>query len=172
MDALAQCILARRPLLKWERLRSLQAAAVAAQHAADRNDSKKVFSIARSLGGRPLAPLKSIAHETGSILSDDGQTRDRWRRHFSELFKAEVVEDVGMLVTNAQQCDSSSFEMYFHRQSRRRTKEKPVDPSVEVVYKAVMSLNGGRGLGRDVLSASILQAGGWLVAGISVRFYR
>jgi hypothetical protein len=153
--------------LKWDRIQALYRAAGAAQRAAEENDSKTVFSIVRSLAGRPPAPLKGIAHENGSILCDDNQTRDRWRRRFTELFKAEVVDDVGTLVRNAEGKDPRHLELLFSRQrKRRRRKEKPFDPDIEQVHKAIMSLNGDKGLGPDMLSAAILQAGGWVVARI------
>ena len=46
-------------------------------------------------------------------------------------------------------------------EKRRRTKQRPFEPSVQDVHDALMGLNGSKGLGKDSLSATILQAGEW-----------
>ena len=157
----------KRPSLRWDRQVAPSETAAAAQRAADRNDSKQVYSIVKSLAGRPAAPLKGLADEHGVIITDACESRDRWRRHFTGLFKATVVDNVASLMERSARESGSDYDSPQRRPSkRRRRKEAPFEPSVDDVYKAMMSLNGDKGLGPDQMSVALLQAGGWVVAEI------
>lgn len=91
---LSKFVRLRRPLLKWDRQQTRHAAAAVAQAAAEHGGSKKLYSIGKSLASKPPTPIKGIKNEDGDLITDAAQSRDRWRRHFAALFKAEEVEDL------------------------------------------------------------------------------
>jgi hypothetical protein len=155
MHSLDKLVRIRRPLLLFDRRAALLVAADAAQRAAENNDSRKLYSIVKSLAGRETAPLRGIKHEDGSMINDAAETTARWRRHFAALFRADVVNDPSSKVGSSG--TPASDRAFVANQF-------PFTPSVEQVHKALFLLNGDKGLGPDSLSASILQAGGWTTA--------
>ena len=151
LHILPRIVKMKRPMLAYDRRVALMLTAVKAQKAADRNDSKLVFSIVKGLAGKDASPLKGIRNAAEELLTDEARSRDRWRSHFAELFKARIIDEVCPTCFGTQ--TFAANDIVLGRFSFR--------PSTSMVYKALMSLNGEKGLGPDFLSASVLQAGGW-----------
>jgi hypothetical protein len=164
--ALYKVMKLRRPLIRRDKLAALDEKAATAASASAAGNSKKLYSIVRTLSGQPAAPAKCVADADGNVLTDASAARDHWRDHFTEVFKATVVDDISMLKTDLHAYDLTQLadECAEPPRKRIRVKQKPFEPSIADVHAALMRLNGTKGMGCDQLSASILQAGGWEAA--------
>ena len=68
----------RRPLVRYDKMRYLERTAASAQAAASCSDSKKLYTIVKSLAGPSAHPISTIRDETGRLLTDAGEVRSRW----------------------------------------------------------------------------------------------
>ena len=156
----------RLPMVRRDKKAALTKKAAEAQRAADAGHSKKVFAIARGLAGDSASPLAAIKASDGRILTDKGETQERWREHFTEVFRAKRAASVTEVQTCIQR-QASPDERHLRSEPQRkriRVKEKVFCPSVKDVYRAMLRCNGDKGLGPDQCSARVLQAGGWALA--------
>ena len=156
----------RRPLVRRDKQAALEKKADEAQRAANTGDSKKVYAIARGLAGASAAPIVAIRSEAGDVLTDSEQIKDRWRSHFSDVFRATgapSVADVAALQQMEQETAVGFLERCAPRK-RRRCKQAVFAPTVDQVHSVILRINGDNGLGPDQCSAHVLQAGSWVIA--------
>lgn len=121
--ALRAFLSVRKPFIRRDKLHSLGQIADTAQRASNCGDTKKLYSIVQSLAGKGTAPIKAIADETGRILTCDGEVRSRWRRHFVEAFKAEVLPDIRAL--GIARFERGTALIAERISKRRRKKQRP-----------------------------------------------
>ena len=136
------------PMILRDKRLSLQNLASEAQAAA--HDPKKLYSIARSLGGMKSRPLDGIDDENGEAATEKDKITECWRTHFTSLFRGKVIHDLS-------ECDHCPAHLP-HGCSVVAT---PVGfaPSVEKVEDAIRRLKHS-GVGDDAVAAIQLQAGG------------
>ena len=153
------------PWIIFDKQCCLEKAASDAQHAADRNDSKEIYSIVRRLDGTTTKPLASIKDENGKLLSDSGEILSCWRMHFQKLVKARITGDL-------KGCGKPPCNGVYS--SLRQWDELVEDalvagrfvfrPTAKQVWRAIGKLRRDSGFSEDLLSTYILKAGGWELA--------
>ena len=163
---LAKLSALRRLMVRRDKKLALENKAAEAQKAANAGHSKKVYAIARGLSGATSAPLAAIKSLDGRVLTDRDETQERWRQHFTDVFRATRESSVADLQAGIQHRSPPNAEPVSNNPpaKKRRTGFKPFSPSVNDVFKALMRCNGDKGLGPDQCSARVLQAGRWPLA--------
>jgi exonuclease III len=153
-----------------DKVASIENAADDAQSAANANDSKKLFSIVRRLAGVPQRALNTLKDAAGKVVSSSSDLAALWRTHFSNVFKANVIDELPLTATNssddpttgddpdAYYIDWSTFE------TARQMRDSGFAPTVDDVEAVICTLKGDSGVGTDQLSAWLLKAGGRPVA--------
>ena len=149
----------KSPFIARDKETSLIRVADEAQHAADCNDTKGLFSIVRRLNGVPPRALNTIKDATGKVLTTVDDVTSCWRQHFKALFKANVVDDPGDAATPDQDSEGND-------DLAPLLQANSFSPTVKQVHSIIVSLKGDSGVGEDRVSAWLLKAGDWTAAEI------
>ena len=114
-----------------------------------KGDTRTSFAIVRSLSGRFAQCAKpSIVKEDGTKTLNESERREAWTRHFAGVYCGQVIDSGGLQRQMAMHTDLP------------RIKVTPSD--VEIVLDM---LGNNKGVGRDLIPAEVLRAGG---AGLAV----
>ncbi|CAK0804335.1 unnamed protein product [Prorocentrum cordatum] len=143
-------------LVSADRLTFLHSRAQDAADAAMRGDSKSSYGIVRSLSGRNVGKqLTHIRKADGELTRTDEERDKAWLAHFARVFDATAV----------------SFDAL-----ERLPLAPPLSMTVAFderdVFQALGRLRRDRGMGRDLLPAEVLQAGGAILAAKLYPLYR
>ena len=125
----------------WEKV------AIEAQAAADRKDTKSLYSIIREVFGPSQATIAPLRSKDGSeLLKDAFSIQQRWVEHCSELLMR----------------PSSAVDMNVVNQVEQLpiVPEMDVKPTLSEIAESVKKLNSGKASGLDGLPAEVLKAGG------------
>ena len=121
--------------------------AARADYAAKFGNMSQLYKMAVTVGGRQPRPHAGIEDENGVLLTDTAAVEQRWVRHYCDVLAAtphldsEVACPVG-----------------------RPTTEKRLTTSWSEVHNDIQDMNGRKATGLDRISASLLQAGGWIIS--------
>ena len=118
-----------------------------AQQAADANKATRTFALVRTLAVQPPKAHPGITDKDGALLHDSEEIVRRWREFFAELLAAGTVKTIDHAVQVVSDYSCHGCQSSFA-------------PTYEKVATSLNNLNGGRALGPDNLSATILKLGG------------
>ncbi|CAK0824310.1 unnamed protein product [Prorocentrum cordatum] len=163
-QALHRACTLKHPFIRRDKQNALLDAADRAQHAADMHDPRELYNIVRRLAGTSSKALATLTHEDGSVLDASQAVMARWRRHFTNLFRAghaSQIEDVTCLPAGAKPDPRPAAEPAGCAGNEARNLIEGLE-----IFVVIQSLDGSSGVGEDALSALIVKTRGWHAAEI------
>ena len=146
---LQQLQLVTKPMVKRDRDQYNAGLVEEATRAAERGDSKAMWTLVKRLSGETPKALKTVRSDDGlTVLVHDSDVKKRWTEHFAGLLKADLVSDLDSLMPYPEAVHATS----------------KYSPSAEDVNKQLSCGKRGKAPGPDGIHNELLRAGGFVLA--------
>jgi len=154
----------KKSCIRADKVEAIRQAGYAAQRAAENNDSKEIFAIVRRLAGVSHKPLESLSRPDGTKLTTVEETIAHKRTHFTDLFKAKNAEKPDTHASEPRQAQIPNRDEWTSDcEAAEIVGHITFLPTLHEVRRAIAKL-ADTGVGEDLLSASLLRAGGHTLA--------